>query len=502
MDTIRMIVRQFFILLLLCVATLAPAQSNSLPIVQRRWIEIKTAHFDIFSCGAPQDVNKLAARLEQFCKAYSQLAGMQAVESPPTVVMAFPDHEAMTPFLPLYQGKPASLSGFFMHGSDENLIVLSLADSSGMNVIFHEYAHLLFRRNDQIWPLWLNEGMAEIYSTFTTTGAEIQIARPIPQHLYELKHQALMPLHELFSVNHDSPQYNESSRQGIFYAESWLLTHYLVAGDNPDYKARFGRFTQLLEQGELPEQAFTNALGAPLSVIETQLRNYLARGQFKPIGLTLGADISASVSATTRTIYPVEIYFHLGDELLRIDRVDAAENYFEQDKKLAPANPLPYEGLGLVAAQRDRHAEAASNMQEALKRGSMDFLAHYIYAREKFRMTADGDRYHRLDDAAAKEIRDELLTSLALMPHFAGAHELLGFFEMVQGNDSAAEPQLQQAIQLEPENPSYLLTLAQLQIRERNSIAARQTLQPLLLPNADAKLRVTAEELMQKINQH
>ncbi|HXE43497.1 MAG TPA: hypothetical protein VN516_10760, partial [Candidatus Baltobacteraceae bacterium] len=199
MDVVRMIIRRFFILFLLFVATLAQAQSNSLPLVQRHWLEVKTTHFDIYSCGAMQDVNKLAARLEQFCKAYSQLAGMQAVASPPIVVMAFSDHEAMTPFLPLYQGKPASLSGFFLHGSDENLIVLSLADSEGMNVIFHEYAHLLFRRNDQIWPLWLKEGMAEIYSTFETTGYQIQIARPIAQHLYELKHQSLMPLSELFS---------------------------------------------------------------------------------------------------------------------------------------------------------------------------------------------------------------------------------------------------------------------------------------------------------------
>ena len=69
-----------------------------------------------------------------------------------------------------------------------------------------------------------------------------------------------MPLQELFAVTRDSPEYNESSRQGIFYAESWLLTHYLMAANNPAYKARFGRFTELLIAGQMPEQAFTNAL--------------------------------------------------------------------------------------------------------------------------------------------------------------------------------------------------------------------------------------------------
>ena len=94
--------------------------------MQRRWFETRTAHFNIYSCGAPQDVYKLAARLEQFCEAYTLLAGAQAAASPPIVVMAFPDHESMKPFLPLYQGNPENLAGFFNRGSDENLIVLAL----------------------------------------------------------------------------------------------------------------------------------------------------------------------------------------------------------------------------------------------------------------------------------------------------------------------------------------------------------------------------------------
>jgi len=46
----------------------------------------------------------------------------------------------------------------------------------------------------------------------------------------------------------------------MFYAESWLLTQFLMAGDVPAYTARFGRFTQLLREGHFAEPAFTNAL--------------------------------------------------------------------------------------------------------------------------------------------------------------------------------------------------------------------------------------------------
>ena len=99
------------------------------------------------------------------------------------------------------------------------------------------------------------------------------------------------------------------------------------------------------------------------------------------------------------------------------------------------------------------------------------------------------------------EIRDELNKSIYLMPDFAPAHELLGFFDMVQGDDiGSAEQQLNYAIQLEPENPSYLYTLAEAQLRARDPDDARRTLQPLLLPNADPKLHAAALEMMQKIN--
>jgi tetratricopeptide (TPR) repeat protein len=483
----------------------AITQTNDLPLVQRQWFETRTAHFNIYSCGAPQDVYKLSARLEQFCQAYTLMAGAQAVASPPIVVMAFPDHETMKPFLPLYQGQPANLAAFFQRGSDENLIVLALPGTNSaftdMEVIFHEYTHLLFRHNDRVWPLWLKEGMAEVYSTFKTTGYNARIGDPIGHHLRLLAQQPLLPLAELFAVTHDSPQYNECDRQGIFYAESWLLTHFLMAGDNPAYQARFGQFTQLLRQGQFPEQAFTNAMQTTLPTVEAELRRYLKTGRLTPIELALKADISSSITLTTRPITPVENYFRLGDELFRINRSDAAESYFKQAQKLAPASPLPYEGLGLLAAERKQHDEVLRDLQAALQHGSTSFLVFYIYAREQYQLTADAqDRHAPLKNGAAAEIRGELQKSLALMPDFGPAHELLGFFEMVQGDNLAlAEQHLQRAIQLEPENPSYLFSLAQVQLRNHNLDAARITLQPLLLPNMDAKLRVHAEEMLQGI---
>jgi len=493
------------LLIVLAVLAVLPlcGQTDDAPLAQRPWFETRTAHFNIYSCGNWQDTYRIAGQLEQFQRAYALLAGVNATASPPIVVMAFPDHESMMPFLPLYQGHPGNIAGYFTRGSDENLIVLAApeSDSRGMEVIFHEYAHLLFRHNDEIWPLWLKEGMAEIYSTFITSGNHVEIARPIDRHLETLAGEPLMPLHDLFAVTHDSQQYNEASRQGIFYAESWLLTHYLMAGDNAILRARFGQFTELLRQGQMPEQAFTNALGVSLPAMQAELQRYAQAGNFHPLLLTLSQNLAKPVAVSSQTVTPVEILFRFGDELMRIGRFADAQSYFEQAQKLAPASPLPYEGLGLLDSQRNDSADAVDELQKCLQLGSDSFLAHYIYAQEKYHLTAQGNMYGRLEGDQADEIRDELDKSIRLMPSFAPAHELLGFFDMVQGDDLAtAEQQLNDAIQLEPENGSYLFTLAQAEVRDHDNDDARRTVQPLLLPNADAQLRADAQDLMQKIN--
>ncbi len=498
----HMLFRFWFLQMVACALTGLAAAA---PVAQRPWVEVSTAHFNFYSCGPLGQVYKLVARLEQFSSAYAQLAGAQAVASPPIVVMVFPDHPTLEPFLPRYHGRPASMSAFFQRGLDENLIVLSLpepGDRLNLDVIFHEYAHFLFRRNDGIWPLWLKEGMAEMYSTFATSDRAAQIGAPIPHHLRLLAGQPMMPLTDLFSVKEDAPEYNEQQRQGMFYAESWLLTHFLMAGDVPGYVRRFGQFSALLRQGQLPTEAFTNALQTSLPEMQAQLRRYLLRGQFPPINLVVSTNLSAPIATQVRSVAPAEVCFRLGDELLLIGRLEEAEPLFAKARELAPASPLPEEGLGLLAERRGQTDAALQYLQAAMARGSENFLVYYTYAQDKYRATADAEgRQTRLADPAAGEIRQALQRSLALMPDFAPAHELLGFFEMVQGEDlAAAGQQLQCAIQLAPDNLSYLIALAQWEVRQQNPEAARQTLQTLLRPNVAEELRTLAQKLLAEIN--
>jgi tetratricopeptide (TPR) repeat protein len=495
----------FFTTLLAMAAMAATGQPGANALTQRHWFEARTAYFQIFSCGSTQEVARLAMRLEQFRDAYSRLAGAQAVASPPIIVMAFPDQATMRPFLPLYEGKPANLAAFFSRGSDQNLIVLPLSslEAGSLKVVFHEYTHLLLRHNQPYWPMWLTEGMAEIYSTFEVYGGyHARIGKPIDNHVRFLEHRPLMPLKQLFAVTRESPEYNERQHQGVFYAESWLLTHYLMLGGNPAHKANFRQLTPLLRSGQSPEQAFTNALHTSPPAMESELRAYLARGRFGSLELTLSASVETARAFVTRGLTPMEVCYRLGDELLHIGRLEAAESYFMEAKKLGPTSPLPYEGLGQLAARRGQPAEAVRLLHQAMQLGPLNFLGHYTYAREKYLLTGNGPNLHPLDKGTAAEISTELQKSLALMPDFGPAHHLLGFFEMVQGEDlPAAEKHIQRAIQLEPENQSYLLTLAQAQLTKRDFAAARRPLEPLCLPYVEPQIRAHAEDMLKTIGQ-
>ena len=491
-------------LVLALAASTVAGQPGGNALVHQRWFEAHTAHFRIFSCGSTQAVASLATRLEQFHDAYALLAGAQAVASPPITVMAFPGYASMKPFLPLYQGQPENLAGFFVRGNDENLIVLHLSGSGADSLqrIFHEYSHLLMRHNAPYWPMWLNEGMAEIYAPFEVVGPfRTRIGKPIEHHLELLAHTPLMPLHELFAVTRDSPEYNERQHQGIFYAESWLLAHYLMLGGNPALQAGFRQLTPLLRQGQSPEQAFTNALHTSLPSMEAQLRRYLAQGKFQPLELNVSGNLEARRFTYRRGLSPAEVCFRLGNELLHIGRLDAAESYFLRAKRLAPASPLPYEGLGLLAGERSQPEEAVRFLRQAMEHGSASFLAHYVYAREKYALTSPSpDHFSRVGKEQAAEIRAELQKSLTLMPDFGPAQDLLGFFEMVQGEDLAgAEQHLAKAVQLEPDNPGYQLSLAQVQLARHDPAAARRTLESLRLPNVDARVRVHAEEMLRQL---
>ena len=100
------------------------------------------------------------------------------------------------------------------------------------SVVYHELTHYFLARGLQSRPTWLNEGLAEYFSTAEIRDDEISLGALSQDRLQLLKSVAPLPLKAFFAVNENSPYYNESSKAGVFYAQAWAFMHYLMHGEH------------------------------------------------------------------------------------------------------------------------------------------------------------------------------------------------------------------------------------------------------------------------------
>ncbi|HKP84789.1 MAG TPA: tetratricopeptide repeat protein [Blastocatellia bacterium] len=488
------------------VAACAIALSLASPAAAKdKWINLRTKNFNIVSNAGEDDTRKVALKMEQFCAVTSKLFNIKSVSPVPVTVLVFKSDGSFKPFKPLYNGKPANVAGYFQRDEDENMIALNVVggEERPFAVIFHEYTHLLTAYTSRQWPPWMAEGFAEFYSTFEVEKNNVKIGQPISNHVYLLRDNKFVPLKTLFQVTHESPEYNERNKQGIFYAESWALIHYLMMGNNRARVQQLGDFFKRFESGADVEQAFTEAFKTDTASMEKELRKYIGNSSYQFLVFT-PQGVEGEREMTVKPMADAEVQFYLGNLLLHTNRVDEAETFFKQAAALDPNIAGPYEGLGFVAMRRDKYSEAKEQFKQASALGSQNHLAHYYYAQALQRELAGSSKtISIIHPDMAKMMIDELKASIKIMPGFAPAYDMLGFVYFASGeNLKEGERVLRQALQLEPQNKRFALNLAQVQLRMQNYDAARKTLEPLVASDDDAGIKTSAQSLMAVIDSY
>ena len=487
------------------VVAVAFALLFALPVAAKdKWINLRTKNFNVVSNASEDDTRKVALKLEQYCAITSKLFNIQKASPVPVTVVVFKNDGSFKPFKPLYNGKPANVAGYFQRSEDENIIALNIQGSEEhpLAVIFHEYTHLLTAYTSRRMPLWLSEGFAEFYSTFEVEKNEVKLGMPVASHVFLLRENKFLPLKSLFQVDHDSPDYNERNKQGIFYAQSWALIHYLMYGNDHARQKQLLEFLKLFDSGRDVDQAFTEAFKTDTASMEKELRKYIGNSTYPIMAYTL-KNAEGERDMTIKALADAEVQFYLGNLLLRTNRLDEAEAYFKQAAALDANLCGPYEGMGLLAMQRNKYSEAKEHFKQALARGSQNHLAHYYYAEVLEReLSGDTRSLSVIQSDLAKVLIEELKTSIKLMPGFAPAYNLLGFVYLVTGeNLKEAEQALKIALRIEPQSKPFALTLAQIQMRMQNYDAAKKTLAPLLASD-DAHLKERAQSLMGYIDSY
>ena len=196
-------------------------------LARERWIRLDSPNFETVSNASEKKSRTLIRELEKFRHVFSELFHLTNDRVPVTVFI-FRNDKSFTSFKPVYEGKPTSVAGFFQGGRDRNVIALNAtANENPLHVIFHEYVHLLTSNKPYPWPVWVKEGLAEFYSTFQVRGRRLNLGAPIPRHAETLRQARMYSVENLFSVGHNSPEYNETRKRGC------LLCPVLGAGALP-----------------------------------------------------------------------------------------------------------------------------------------------------------------------------------------------------------------------------------------------------------------------------
>lgn len=464
------------------------------------WTSVRSKNFFLIGNASEKEIRQVAERLEQFREVASQLFTRGNYNSPvPTRVVVFKNDQSYRPFKPT-----ETTAGYFQPGPDVNYITLKTEVSDDQNpfgIIFHEYTHLLINNTSGDVPTWFNEGLAEYYSTFTISDDQkIILGKPIAHHVYLLRQKPMMSLKTLFSVNQDSPYYNERDKQSIFYAESWALMHYLILGNKGQRLSQLGKFLQLIEQNVSVGDAFTQAFQTTFQKMEDDLRKYISHDRYPIAPGHFERKLEFDREMHSAPLVEAEVQAYLGDLLLHSYRSEA-ETYLRRALSLDPKLAIANASMGMLRVREGKIDEARRSLERAVEANSENYLIHYYYA---YALSREGMNASELvmgyRPETAARIREELKKAIELRPDYPESYNLLSFVNLV------TETQLDESIVLlnrvlatSPGRNDLMFTLAQVYMRKQDFNTARQILERLGQNKTDQHLRSQAQSLLNQL---
>ena len=422
------------------------------------WVRIRSANFELFTTASERAGRDLVRHFEQVRGFFLQIFGMKSGDRRPVRIVAFHSEKEFAPYRP-----SEAATAFFHSGSEHDYIVMSSADAEHYGVATHEYTHLLTGQVGGPIPVWLNEGLAELYSTLRQEGDKVLVGIPPPGRGQALLREPWIPLGTLLSAGDDSPLYNERSRAGMFYSESWALVHMLNLDHN--YRPHLAAMLDALKTTD-SAAALQQAYGKTLAQVQADLQEYVTRETLHGVAFK----VSLEKSAESPEIEP-----HSG----MLAKLALAEMLAEYPGKLAQATalydriardyPQHWEveaALGRVAYRERHNQDAVTHFAQAAKLGANDARMFVDYARA-LSVTAH-----------APEAVAELREAIRLDPALQEAHYDLGLALLRAGSWRDAMAELQLARPLKPQQASrYFYGMAYSAYRLGDFIGARNYLE-------------------------
>ena len=253
----------------LAILFIAAAVSTA-PGNQDPWLKITSANFELYTTGGERSGRELVRHFEEVRSFFVQAFGDRLPDAKPACIIAFRNEKEFEPY------RPTEFAAAFFHaGIAHDFIVMSSGSSDHYPLAVHEFTHLMVHEGGHEYPPWFNEGLAELFSNLEPMGNKIKVGQDIPGRMLTLDREKWLPLATLLAVDRNSPYYNEKSKAGIFYAESWKLVHMLFL--HPSYRPQLKALDAALKKGD---SAYTleAVYHKSIPAIEADLHRYLNGG--------------------------------------------------------------------------------------------------------------------------------------------------------------------------------------------------------------------------------
>jgi tetratricopeptide (TPR) repeat protein len=424
---------------------------------KENWTEIRSPHFTVISNAGEHDGRRVALQFEQVRAMFEQLFPKLKVDSgKPTIVFALKNEDSLKLLLPSYgqNSKSMHVAGFYQPGYDKNFAVIrtDVVGTGPLNFhsLYHEYTHAFFRYNFRGLPLWLDEGLAELYGNTSIEGKQARVGLPNENQLRYLQTTPFIPLDQLVAIDRSSPLYNTNDHAGVFYSESWALVHYLQFSQELQKQDLVNKFLAALHETDDPIEAAKQTFG-DLNKFSDKLFSYTRQRTYQYARVSLPEKLSEN-DFTARPLSQAEGTLALADFLLRGNHLPEALERLHQVAELDPATPGFHSEWGHYHLMKADYANAEKELQTAIAANAKDMSAHmdmaFVYLRR--------DGYTK--DSTPK-IRSELETVLTLAPEFPPAFAFLSiaYTQEPNKNTDKALNAAMRATKLEPGNLAYFI---------------------------------------------
>jgi tetratricopeptide (TPR) repeat protein len=429
------------------------ARPITFPAAGEEWVRARSTHFMIISSAGEKRTREMAEGLETLAAALMKLEPSVVKTAPtPTRVLVFTRRKEVQPYFDyLLNRENAHASGVFVSQAAGGSMVIDAgwgATAQMDHTPFHELVHSLMESgSDARPPLWIEEGLAEYFSSAEMRSGSLFVGAPIKKHVDVLRREKLIPLAQLFAVVRESDMYNVPSGQSMYYAESWAAVDALMRVN----RTAFIDFMHDIAHGTAVDAALQAHFKMTATELEKRLRTY--GGMF--FRATYGASVTVpdvDKSMTIAHLDRADLLFELGHFLqgLSNDSGEAAR-HFNAALAIDPKHARSLAALGRyeeAIAADPKDAEIFLAYAESLLGTSLGPLAE------------TGEPYES-DTPKFRKAREVAMSALALGGDEARARGDFGTSFIIEKDDALAPgiEALQKAHALDPSRTDFALHL-------------------------------------------